>query len=31
MVRAAAERSFHVFYQILEGGGPLKGVSIHCE
>ena len=31
MVRAAAERSFHVFYQILEGGGPLKGESIHCE
>jgi myosin protein heavy chain len=31
IVRAAAERSFHVFYQILEGGGPLKGESIHCE
>jgi myosin heavy chain 9/10/11/14 len=28
IVRAAAERSFHVFYQLLEGGGPLKGVSI---
>lgn len=27
MVRAAAERSFHVFYQILEGGGSLKGTS----
>ena len=25
IVRAAAERSFHVFYQILEGGGPMKG------
>ncbi|KAH9992006.1 nonmuscle myosin heavy chain b [Russula compacta] len=24
IVRAAAERSFHVFYQILEGGGSLK-------
>ena len=31
IVRAAAERSFHVFYQILEGGGPLKGECIHCE
>ena len=31
IVRAAAERSFHVFYQILEGGGPLKGESIRCE
>jgi len=31
MVRAAAERSFHVFYQVLEGGGPLKGESIHYE
>jgi myosin protein heavy chain len=31
MVRAAAERSFHVFYQMLEGGGPLKGESMHCE
>jgi myosin heavy chain 9/10/11/14 len=25
IVRAAAERSFHVFYQLLEGGGALKG------
>ncbi|KAH9994666.1 nonmuscle myosin heavy chain b [Russula vinacea] len=24
IVRAAAERSFHVFYQMLEGGGSLK-------
>ena len=31
IVRAAAERSFHVFYQILEGGGPMKGKSIHFE
>jgi myosin protein heavy chain len=31
IVRAAAERSFHVFYQLLEGGGPMKGKSIHCE
>jgi myosin protein heavy chain len=31
IVRAAAERSFHVFYQILEGGGPLKGESMHRE
>jgi len=29
IVRAAAERSFHVFYHILEGGGTLKGRSIH--
>jgi myosin heavy chain 9/10/11/14 len=27
IVRAAAERSFHVFYQLLEGGNALKGVS----
>ena len=31
IVRAAAERSFHVFYQILEGGGSLKGMSTHSE
>jgi len=30
IVRAAAERSFHVFYQVLEGGGPLKSESIQC-
>ncbi len=29
IVRAAAERSFHVFYQILEGGGSLKGKSMY--
>lgn len=31
IVRAAAERSFHVFYQILEGGGSLKGMPTHSE
>lgn len=25
VVRSEAERSFHVFYQLLEGGGSLKG------
>ena len=33
VVRSEAERSFHVFYQLMEGGGSLKGdygVSWHC-
>ena len=25
VVRSEAERSFHVFYQLMEGGGSLKG------
>jgi myosin protein heavy chain len=31
IVRAAAERSFHVFYQLLEGGGSLKGTYTHSD
>jgi myosin heavy chain 9/10/11/14 len=31
IVRAVAERSFHVFYQMLEGGGSLKGMHTHTE
>lgn len=27
VVRSEAERSFHVFYQLMEGGGSLKGTS----
>lgn len=27
VVRSEAERSFHVFYQLLEGGGSLKGMQ----
>lgn len=26
VVRSEAERSFHVFYQLMEGGGSLKGM-----
>lgn len=28
MVRSAAERNFHVFYQLLSSGGSLKGTSL---
>lgn len=28
VVRSEAERSFHVFYQLLEGGGSLKGSPV---
>ena len=27
VVRSEAERNFHVFYQLMEGGGSLKGAS----
>lgn len=33
VVRSEAERSFHVFYQLMEGGGSLKGsheYSLEC-
>ena len=30
MVRSEAERSFHVFYQLLVGGGALKGFLFSC-
>ncbi|KAI0325558.1 hypothetical protein GY45DRAFT_217215 [Cubamyces sp. BRFM 1775] len=34
VVRSEAERSFHVFYQLMEGGGSLKGIDDtlgHCK
>lgn len=30
VVRSEAERSFHVFYQLMAGGGALKGMFSTC-